>query len=226
MRALQTEIEILRRQNDARTREPESPLHREEQTRSPLRMREARMRDGRETRRAGLKKSSDLHSQLHDTKNKLHDTELSRDCLKEDVRTLEKRVVQLEPSLEGSTQTIHDPHKDEEVRKYRDQAERSQAQNILLKVEMETLKETIDRLEKQLTTKSAMSPAQQSSSAMRAARADSDELIRARSENTRLEQEVRSLQIKISNLEMQRSGARSGNPLRGPSRGSRGSRRP
>lgn len=114
----------------------------------------------RKVHRVKQKKASNL-------KIKWQDAARTAEAYKKHNISLEKRLVELDPTLKGSTQIIHDPRKDDEARKLRDQLERSQARNRLLEEDVRVRQEEIDRLQRQSATTTTMSPAQQSPSTPR-----------------------------------------------------------
>lgn len=195
--------------------ELENSLTREEKARTVVRGREVQLRKARHVRQ---KNRFNLTMRWKDAAR-------AADAYKESNKLLEKRLVELDATLKDSVQTIHDPRKNNETGQLRRQLERSQARNTVLEEETKVLQETINRLERRLNAAATMSPAHQSPSTTPSFRADSDELVRLRNELTRAERTIRDRDIRISNLEAQQGGSRSGNPFRGQSRGLRRARR-
>ncbi|RAO69880.1 uncharacterized protein BHQ10_005892 [Talaromyces amestolkiae] len=191
--------------------ELEHTLAREEKTRMVVRGREVQLRNARHVRQ---KNRFNLTMRWKDAAR-------AADAYKESNKLLEKRLVELDATLKDSTQTIHDPRKNNEIGQIRRRLEKSQARNTVLEEETKILQETINRLERRLNAAVTMSPAHQSPSTTPSFRADSDELVRLRNELTRAERTIRDRDIRISNLEAQQGGSRSGNPFRGQSRGLR-----
>ncbi|QGA13995.1 hypothetical protein EYB26_001647 [Talaromyces marneffei] len=175
---------------------------REERTKTVVRNRGLQMR---KVHRIRQKKTSNLKILCQEEKE-------TSTAYKNHNQLLEHRLSQLDTSRKGSTQVIHDRHKDNEARKLRDQLERSQARNRILQDEVRNQQETIDQLQRQSVTAATMSPGQQQPSTPRS-RAESDEIVRVRTELTHAEEDIRRLRIQVSNLQMQRGGSKSGDPF-------------
>uniref|UniRef100_A0A093VJQ6 Reticulocyte-binding protein 2 like a n=1 Tax=Talaromyces marneffei PM1 TaxID=1077442 RepID=A0A093VJQ6_TALMA len=175
---------------------------REERTKTVVRNRGLQMR---KVHRIRQKKTSNLKILCQEEKE-------TSTAYKNHNQLLEHRLSQLDTSRQGSTQVIHDRHKDNEARKLRDQLERSQARNRILQDEVRNQQETIDQLQRQSVTAATMSPGQQQPSTPRS-RAESDEIVRVRTELTHAEEDIRRLRIQVSNLQMQRGGSKSGDPF-------------
>lgn len=195
--------------------ELENTLAREDQTRTIVRGREVQLR---KRRHVGQKTAFNLMMRWKDAAR-------AADAYKESNKALENRLVKLDATLKDSMQTIHDPRKNNEAGQLRRQLEKSQARNTVLEDETKALRETINRLETRLTAAATQSPGHQSPSTTQPSRADSNEIARLRNELTRAERAIRDRDIRISNLEGQQGGSRSGNPLRGQTRGLRRARR-
>lgn len=99
--ALQVEIITLRSNQVSRTRDLENVLAREDQTQTTFRRREARMRQVRRFKQ----------KQMLILKIKLHDEARRADAYKKSSELYEYCLAELDPTLKGSTQTIHDPLK-------------------------------------------------------------------------------------------------------------------
>ncbi|KAF3401114.1 hypothetical protein DPV78_005270 [Talaromyces pinophilus] len=219
--ALQAEIIALRSSQVSRTRDLESVLAHEDQTQTTFRRREDRMRQVRRFKR----------KQALILKMKLHNETRRADAYKRSNELYEQRLAKLDPTLKGSTQTIHDPLKNDEVGQLRRQLEELRPRYGLLQKAVQTYQAEINELKRELA-------GQQSGSTTRS-RADSDEIVRLRDEVVRSRDEIvqlrteikheredkQRLQIRISDLEAQRGGSRSGDPfIRKQSRGGRGGR--
>ncbi|GAM34389.1 hypothetical protein TCE0_015f01941 [Talaromyces pinophilus] len=219
--ALQAEIIALRSNQVSRTRDLESVLAREDQTQTTFRRREDRMR---QVRRFKQKQALIL-------KMKLHDETRRADAYKKSNELYEQRLAKLDPILKRRTQTIHDRLKNDEVGQLRRQLEELRPRYGLLQKAVQTYQAEINELKRELA-------GQQSGSTTRS-RADSDEIVRLQDEVVRSRDEIvqlrteikheredkQRLQIRISDLEAQRGGSRSGDPfIRKQSRGGRGGR--
>ncbi|KUL91203.1 hypothetical protein ZTR_00852 [Talaromyces verruculosus] len=205
--ALQAGIIALRSDQVSRTRNLENVLGREDQTKTTFRRREARMRQVRRFKQ----------KQMLILKMKLHDEARRANAYKKSNELYEQRLAKLDPALKGSTQTIHDPLKNNEVGQLRRQLEELRPRYGLLQEVVQTYQAEINELKRELA-------GQQSGSTTRS-RADSDEIVRLRTELKHEREDKQRLQIRISDLEAQRGGSRSGDPfIRKQSRGGRGRR--